>query len=109
MEALRFTECSLSLQKQAIEKARLAFSRLPRKDASFRQCIGDSDSLPDVVKSVALRYQAHKDQKFQQLFERFERYTLWLQNISGVVDVAVQTQAGIGCPLWAPMKFVLKA
>ena len=28
--------------------------------------------------------------------------------MSDAVDVVVQTQAGIGCPLWAPIKFVLK-
>jgi hypothetical protein len=28
--------------------------------------------------------------------------------MSDAVDIVVQTQAGIGCPLWAPIKFVLK-
>ncbi|KAF6226640.1 hypothetical protein HO173_012470 [Letharia columbiana] len=28
--------------------------------------------------------------------------------MSAVVDIAVQTQAGFGCPLWAPIKFILK-
>ena len=40
--------------------------------------------------------------------EMVQKYTAWLQNISDVVDVAVQTKAEIGCPLWAPIKLVLK-
>jgi hypothetical protein len=42
------------------------------------------------------------------LIKKFEQYTTWLQNFSGVVDVVAQTQAGIGCPVWAPVKFVLE-
>jgi hypothetical protein len=28
--------------------------------------------------------------------------------MSDAIDIVVQTQAGVGCPLWAPIKFVLK-
>lgn len=97
-----------TLQKQAIERAHAAFSRLPRGDAIFQQCITSDESVVDVVKTIKEDYQSYKIKKSTQLLERFQKHTLWLQNISGVVDVAVQTQASIACPVWAPIKFVLK-
>ncbi|KAI9856968.1 MAG: hypothetical protein M1813_008684 [Trichoglossum hirsutum] len=97
-----------SLQKEAIENARLVFSRLPSGDATFRQCIDQADTILDVVKTVTQKCQSHRRKKLTRLLEGFQRYSLWLQNMSGVVDVVVQTQAGIGCPVWAPIKFVLQ-
>ncbi len=102
----RLTRCS-ALQRRAVENARLAFSRLPGGDATFRWCVGHPNTVADVVKEVTQRYQFYKEKRSTRLLERFQQHTLWLQNISGVVDIAVQTQAGIGCPLWAPIKFVL--
>jgi ferritin len=96
------------LQKQAIENARAAFSRLPSKDAFFQQCIDEADSIPEVVRSLAQSYRAPKDEKSTQLLQTFQLYKLWLHDVSEVVDIAVQTQAGIRCPLWAPINFVLK-
>lgn len=42
------------------------------------------------------------------MLDAFQRYTAWLRNFSSVVDVVVQTEAGVGCPVWAPIKFVLQ-
>ncbi len=49
-----------------------------------------------------------EEQESIRFLSKLEKYTTWLQNMSAVVDVAVQTQAGFGCPLWAPIKFILK-
>ena len=54
------------------------------------------------------KYHLHKKKRFTKLLDGFQKHTLWLQNMGSVVDVVVQTQAGIGCPVWAPIKFVLK-
>jgi hypothetical protein len=97
------------LQKQAIEKARSSFSRLPTEDAIFQQCINQADSIPDVVKSVIQTSHSYKRRQSAGLLRKFEQHTQFLQNASDIVDIVVQTQAGIGCPLWAPIKFVLKA
>lgn len=99
---------STSLQRQAIENARLAFARLPKGDVVFRQCISQEDTVAEIVKMIIQSYQSHSDKNSIRLLQRFQQYTLWLQNFSGVVDVVVQTHAGIGCPLWAPVKFVLQ-
>lgn len=50
----------------------------------------------------------HSKKKSTKLVERFERYTLWIQGMGSIIDVAVQTQAGIACPVWAPIKFILQ-
>jgi hypothetical protein len=61
-----------------------------------------------MVKALKSKYDSHRRRKRFALAQKFEQYTQWLQNFSGVVDVVVQTQAGIGCPIWAPVKFVLQ-
>ena len=50
----------------------------------------------------------HSEKKSTKLVERFERYTLWIQGMGSIIEVAVQTQAGIACPVWAPIKFILQ-
>jgi hypothetical protein len=102
------TPSSRSLQVQAIEKARVAFSQLPNGDAIFQQCLNGQESIPDILATVARRHGSYRSRKCTQLLEAFQRHTTWLQNISAVVDIVVQTQSGIGCPLWAPVKFVLQ-
>lgn len=99
---------SSSLQKQAIEKARSSLSHLPTEDAIFQQCVNQADSIPDVVKSVIQTSHSYKRRLSTDLLRKFERHTQFLQNASDIVNIVVQTQAGIGCPLWAPIKFVLK-
>ncbi|KAL9102265.1 MAG: hypothetical protein Q9163_002575, partial [Psora crenata] len=96
------------LQKQAIENAKTAYSRLPHGDAVFQQCVEGKETLADVLTAVEQRCQSHRNKKSTRFLDKLEKYTSWLHNISGVVDVAVQTQAGIACPLWAPIKLVLK-
>ncbi|KAF7503591.1 hypothetical protein GJ744_003574 [Endocarpon pusillum] len=108
MSSPSFSPPSTSLQRQAIENARAAFARLPNGDVVFRQCINQKDTVAEIMKMTTERYRSHRDKRSSRLLQGFQHYTLWLQNISGVVDVAVQTQAGIGCPLWAPVKFVLQ-
>ena len=98
----------LVLQKLAIEDARTAFSRLPHSNAVFRQCLEGKETLAEVLTTVEQRCQTFKRKKSTRFLEKLQKHTTWLQNISSVVDVAVQTQAGIGCPVWAPIKFVLK-
>lgn len=57
---------------------------------------------------VEQKRQSQKKKKSTKFLSKLQKYSTWLQNISAVVDVAVQTQAGFGCPLWAPIKFILK-
>ena len=60
-----------------------------------------------MVEALKLKYDFHR-KKSSAVAQKFEKYTMWLQNFSGVIDVVAQTQAGIGCPVWAPVKFVLQ-
>jgi len=43
------------LQQQAIEKARVAFSRLPEGNVISQECIHDQRSVGDIVASVMQR------------------------------------------------------
>ncbi|OCL06718.1 hypothetical protein AOQ84DRAFT_410315, partial [Glonium stellatum] len=99
---------SLSLQQQAIRKARAAYARFPNGDALFQQCIAQQDTVGEIMKSIKQKYDSNQEEKLNRILNKFQDYTAWLRNISGVVDIVVQTQAGIGCPLWAPIKFVLQ-
>ena len=108
MSSNQLTDSSSSIQQQAIEKARLVLADVPFEDALFRQCASQADAVVDMVKALKSKYDSHRRRKRFALAQKFEQYTQWLQNFSRVVDVVVQTQAGIGCPIWAPVKFALQ-
>lgn len=72
------------------------------------QCVAGKDTLADILSAVDQTHRSHQGKISTKFLEKLHKHTAWLQNISAVVDVAVQTQAGIACPLWAPIKFVLK-
>jgi hypothetical protein len=99
---------SESLQLQAIERARQSFARLPKNHALFVQCLEGNETISDVLTAISRRHHSYSRKKSSRALQSFEQYTTWLRSISDAVDIVVQTQAGIGCPLWAPIKFVLK-
>ena len=94
------------LQKQAIYKAGSAFSQLPHGNQAFQACVKQAKTIPEIVGSLAQQHQSYQRKRFTRLLEKFQRHTLWLQNMSSAVDV-VQLNAGICCPLWAPIKYIL--
>ncbi|PMD29123.1 TPR-like protein [Hyaloscypha variabilis F] len=95
-------------QKQAIDKAKAAFAKLPGGDRLFQQCVNDQGTVLEVVEALHKQCAIHKRKKFTRILESFRRYTSWMNSISGSVNVAIQPSLGIACPLWAPIKFVLK-
>lgn len=99
---------SPTLKQQAIDRARNGFSLLPRDEKVFRECIDSSQSLVDVVRSAVSAHQEYKNRRSTRILEGFQKHSLWLQNMSSAVDIAVQVQAGIACPIWAPLKFLLQ-
>ena len=100
-------DSSSSLQKQAIDNARAAFSQLPHSDKVFQTCVNQAQTIPEVLESLSQQHRRYKRKRFTRLLEKFQRHTLWLQQMAGAVDVVVQMNAGIACPLWAPIKYVL--
>lgn len=89
---------------EAVKKAKHAFSKLPNGDQLFQQCVKSPLSIVEAVESAQ---QTQKKKKSTKILECLQRHTSWLQNISSVVDVAVQTKADIACPIWAPLKFAI--
>jgi hypothetical protein len=94
------------LQEKAIENARSAFSKLPSGDTLFQKCISGDDGVDELASELRKRCASHDKKRFK-ILKQFEKSSAWLQNFTPVVDVIVQTQAGIGCPVWAPLKMVL--
>ena len=72
------------------------------------QCVKDKETLVEVLSTIEQKCQSHQKKKSSKFLEKLQKHTTLLRNISDAVDIAVQTQAGIGCPLWAPIKLVLK-
>jgi hypothetical protein len=94
----------IDLLREAVQHAKEAFARLPQGDEIFQRCMASTSSLIEVVDEA---YASQKSKKSARLLEGFHKHTLWLQKLSPTIEVAVQTQAGIACPAWAPVKFVL--
>jgi hypothetical protein len=63
--------------------------------------------MKTVLATLQRKATGHKRKRSTKLLEQFHQYTSWLLKISGSVDVAVNTSAGIACPIWTPMKFLL--
>lgn len=97
-----------ALQRDAIAAAQAAFSQLPNGDALFRQCLASPSPVRDVVKALEQKQAGQKSKKHSKFLVKFQQYTQWMQNFSTVIDVVVQTNAGIGCPVWGPIKFLLE-
>lgn len=96
------------LRADAVRSAKAAFDQLPRGDAIFQQCLQDRDPIGAVVEILSNDSRTLRRKKSTRFLLQFQRYTQWLKNISSVVDTAVQTQAGLLCPIWAPLKFILQ-
>jgi len=95
-----------SVQQQAIKRAKVSFKKLPDENPVFQQYAGSKDGVKELVDTLAANYSAH-DKRRSRIIDKFQRYSAFLQNFGDVIDIAVQTQAGIACPVWAPVKFVL--
>jgi hypothetical protein len=96
-----------TLQQQAVERAKSAFGTLKGEDVLYAQILLQGDSVSEIVKVLKQKYDCQR-KKRRFIVEKFEQYTQWLQNFAGVIDIAVQTQAGIVCPVWAPIRAVLQ-
>ncbi|KAF4537500.1 Tetratricopeptide-like helical protein [Lasiodiplodia theobromae] len=91
--------------ERAIEAAKESFSRLPDGDEIFQKCKTGQLSILDVVKAAQGSF---RNKKSTERLESLEKHVAWLQGLSSVIDAAVQTKADLMCPVWAPIKFVLK-
>lgn len=93
---------------EASDRAKKALARLPQDDTTFKQCLTSQETVHHVLEILLKKGGVYKRKKSTKILESFKRQTAWMMNISGAVDVAVQSFSGIACPIWAPIKFVLK-
>ena len=96
-----------TLQQQAVERACSTFGTLAGENALFAQVKTQGDAVAEMLKILKLKYECHRNKR-RTIVERFEKYTQWMQNLTGVFETLAQTQAGIACPIWAPVKLVLQ-
>ena len=101
------SEISAARQSEAIKRAQAVFARLPRDDAVFQQCVGNSETIHGLLTNIFQKNGLYKRKTSTILLDGFEKYTSWMTNISDSISIAVQASAGIACPVWAPIKFVL--
>lgn len=91
----------------ATRRAQAAFFGLALRDPTFRKCLDGEITLNNVLETLRQKSGNHKRKKSTRLLERFHQCTAWMLNIAGSIDVAVNASAGIACPVWAPVKFLL--
>jgi hypothetical protein len=96
-----------SIQEEAVARAKAAFHKLPLNDELLQQCIANKVSIETVLKRLRDQSAAHQRKKSTKLLEKFHNHTSWMMNMSRSIDVAVNASAGIACPVWASVKFVL--
>jgi hypothetical protein len=96
-----------ALQREASARAKAVFSKLPHDNDLFQQCMGNQVTIDTVLATLRSKAAAHKRKKTTSCLDSFHRYTSWMLNISGPIDVAVNASSGIACPVWASLKFVL--
>ncbi|KAG4441335.1 hypothetical protein IFR05_003198 [Cadophora sp. M221] len=96
------------LQQQAVQAAKAAFSSLNDGSVLFQQCLESTEPISTVVQGLLAKHGSQRDKKCARILENFQKYTVWLQNMAPAVDVAVNASSGIACPVWAPIKYILK-
>ncbi|KAF2114076.1 hypothetical protein BDV96DRAFT_647562 [Lophiotrema nucula] len=101
------TSATVPTTQDQVDRARAAFQSLPRDNILFQQCLTDQITLESVFAHLQKKSFSHKRKLSTRTLDRFQRCTGWMLNISRSIDVAVNASAGIACPVWAPIKFVL--
>lgn len=96
------------LQDEAINRAKAAYAKLPNGNEILSRCRASSNPIDELVKQLEEKHQQRKSKKLSRLLHCFYRNTAVLHNYSKIIDVVVQTEAGLGCPIWAPVKFILE-
>lgn len=91
----------------AIKRARAALSDLTLRDSLFRKCQADEITLDNVLETLRQKSKSHKRKKLTRCLDTLHGCTAWMLNIASSIDVVVNASAGIACPAWAPIKFLL--
>jgi hypothetical protein len=95
------------LDGQAIKRAAEAFDKLPGGSQLFKDCVANTDTIDKLIETIKDGFASRRKTKGNRMLEVFEKHTAGLRNLSGAIDIAVQTRANIVCPIWAPIKLLL--
>lgn len=80
-----------TLQQLAIQRARATLVEFQKEDALFKQVQGQGDAIDGMLKILKEKYNLHRSKRRTRV-EKFDQYTQWLKNFSGIVDILVQVE-----------------
>jgi hypothetical protein len=99
---------STSLQLQAVQNAKNALLAQTNGSLLFQQCLESHEPIPSLVQTLIASHEQHAVKKSIRLIVKFQTHTIWLQNMAVAIDVAANASPGFICPVWAPLRYILK-
>lgn len=96
-----------TLEAEALEAVSLTMTKL-QKRKKFLQESKDATGLDDVINLVQEIHGSKSGRRRHRAVEKFGKCCDWLHQLSGVIDVVVQTEASIGSPIWVPIKLIVQ-
>jgi hypothetical protein len=105
---IEHTYRSASLQLQSVQKAKDALLAQTNGSLIFQQCLESDEPIPSLVQTLIKSHEQHAAKTSTRLIGKFQTHTLWLQNMAVAIDVAANACPGFICPVWAPLRYILK-
>jgi hypothetical protein len=99
---------STSLQHQAVQNAKNALLAQTNGSLLFQQCLESHEPIPSLVQTLIASHEQHAVKRTTRLIVKFQTHTIWLQNMAIAIDVAANASPGFICPVWAPLRYILK-
>ena len=96
----------LPLEAEALQLIAARTAKL-QKYKEFQLVCGSSTTLNDIIELVHDIHRSKSNRRRNKVADKFDQCCDWLHQMSGVIDVVVQTEATIGSSIWAPIKLVV--
>ena len=96
---------SSPLEAEALQLIAARTAKL-QKHKEFQHVCDSSSTLNDIIRLINDIRHSKSNRRRNKVADKFDQCCDWLHQISGVIDVIVQTEATIGSPIWAPIKLV---
>jgi hypothetical protein len=91
-----------------VQKAKDALLAQTNGSLIFQQCLESNEPIPSLVQTLIKSHEQHAAKRSTRLIDKFQTHTLWLQNMAVAIDVAANVSPGLICPVWAPLRYILK-
>ena len=94
------------LEAEALQLIAARTAKL-QKHKEFQCVCASSTTLDDIIRLVHDIRNSKSNRRRDKVADKFDQCCDWLHQISGAIDIVVQTEATIGSPIWAPIKLVV--